>query len=138
MCFVPRHNMREQLAENWDHHRYAISHYVVFPNTVFNCNPEARAGVQPDPVDRRPQQVLVLRADLSGRPVGPRVRRVLRTDDGALGAPEARRRRRHRDLRPLGTDQSGRVPIARTSCRSASARSLTTTRHGQDDQQADP
>ncbi|HEY5423053.1 MAG TPA: aromatic ring-hydroxylating dioxygenase subunit alpha [Ilumatobacteraceae bacterium] len=54
MCFVPRHNMREQLAENWDHHRYAISHYVVFPNTVFNCNPEHVQVFNPIPltVDR--------------------------------------------------------------------------------------
>ena len=51
MCFVPRQQYRDQLAEDWDHHRYAICHYVVFPNTVFNCNPEHIQVFQPIPID---------------------------------------------------------------------------------------
>ena len=51
MCFVPRKQYRNELAEDWDHHRYAICHYVVFPNTVFNCNPEHVQVFQPIPID---------------------------------------------------------------------------------------
>lgn len=50
MCFVPRTEHVDKLAENWDHHRYAICHYVVFPNTVFNCNPEHIQVFHPIPV----------------------------------------------------------------------------------------
>jgi len=51
MCFVPRTEHLERLAEDWDHHRYAICHYVVFPNTVFNCNPEHVQVFNPIPID---------------------------------------------------------------------------------------
>ena len=51
MCFVPRSQSRDKLAEDWDHHKYAICHYVVFPNTVFNCNPEHVQVFQPIPID---------------------------------------------------------------------------------------
>jgi phenylpropionate dioxygenase-like ring-hydroxylating dioxygenase large terminal subunit len=51
MCFVPRHQTMDQLAEDWDHHKYAICHYVVFPNTVFNCNPEHVQVFNPIPID---------------------------------------------------------------------------------------
>jgi phenylpropionate dioxygenase-like ring-hydroxylating dioxygenase large terminal subunit len=51
MCFVPRSATREELAEDWDHHRYSICHYVVFPNTVFNCNPEHIQVFNPIPID---------------------------------------------------------------------------------------
>ena len=51
MCFVPRQQYREQLAQDWDHHRYAICHYIVFPNTVFNCNPEHIQVFNPIPID---------------------------------------------------------------------------------------
>lgn len=51
MCFVPRPDTRDQLAEDWDHHKYAICHYVVFPNTVFNCNPEHIQVFNPIPID---------------------------------------------------------------------------------------
>ena len=40
-----------ELAEEWDHQRYAICHYVVFPNTVFNCNPEHVQVFNPIPID---------------------------------------------------------------------------------------
>ncbi len=54
MCFVPRYQSRDELAEDWDHHKYAICHYVVFPNTVFNCNPDHIQVFNPIPlgVDR--------------------------------------------------------------------------------------
>jgi phenylpropionate dioxygenase-like ring-hydroxylating dioxygenase large terminal subunit len=51
MCFVPRKQYQEELAQDWDHHRYAICHYVVFPNTVFNCNPEHIQVFNPIPID---------------------------------------------------------------------------------------
>lgn len=51
MCFVPRAERLEQLAVDLDHHRHAICHYVVFPNTVFNCNPEHVQIFQPIPID---------------------------------------------------------------------------------------
>ncbi len=50
MCFVPRHQTMDQLEADWDHHQYAICHYVVFPNTVFNCNPEHIQVFHPIPV----------------------------------------------------------------------------------------
>ncbi len=50
MCFVPRYDRRDQLEENWDHHQNAICHYVVFPNTVFNCNPEHIQVFNPIPI----------------------------------------------------------------------------------------
>jgi len=51
MCFVPRHQHRGKLEESWDHHKWAICHYVVFPNTVFNCNPEHIQVFNPIPID---------------------------------------------------------------------------------------
>ena len=51
MCFVPREATMDQLEEDWDHHKYAICHYVVFPNTVFNCNPEHIQVFHPIPID---------------------------------------------------------------------------------------
>ena len=49
--FVPRTDKLDELAENWDHHQNAICHYVVFPNTVFNCNPEHIQVFNPIPID---------------------------------------------------------------------------------------
>lgn len=51
MCFVPRHQHRDELEQQWDHHRWAICHYVVFPNTVFNCNPEHIQVFNPIPIE---------------------------------------------------------------------------------------
>jgi phenylpropionate dioxygenase-like ring-hydroxylating dioxygenase large terminal subunit len=51
MCFVPRYQHLDELAEEWDHHKWAICHYVVFPNTVFNCNPEHIQVFNPIPID---------------------------------------------------------------------------------------
>ncbi len=51
MCFVPRAEKREALAQDWDHHQHAICHYVVFPNTVFNCNPNHVQVFNPIPID---------------------------------------------------------------------------------------
>jgi phenylpropionate dioxygenase-like ring-hydroxylating dioxygenase large terminal subunit len=54
MCFVPRPEALDKLADGWDHHRFAICHYVVFPNAIFNCNPEHVQLFNPIPlaVDR--------------------------------------------------------------------------------------
>ncbi len=49
--FLPRPATKDELAVDWDHHRYAICHYVVFPNTVFNCNPEHIQVFNPIPID---------------------------------------------------------------------------------------
>ncbi len=51
MCFVPRSEQRDALAQDWDHHQHAICHYVVFPNTVFNCNPNHLQVFNPIPID---------------------------------------------------------------------------------------
>ena len=51
MCFVPRPETKDLLEATWDHHKYAICHYVVFPNTVFNCNPEHVQVFNPIPID---------------------------------------------------------------------------------------
>jgi phenylpropionate dioxygenase-like ring-hydroxylating dioxygenase large terminal subunit len=51
LCYVPRAQHLEKLQETWDHHKYAICHYVVFPNTVFNCNPEHIQVFNPIPID---------------------------------------------------------------------------------------
>ena len=51
MCFVPRTEHVDKLAETWDHHQYAICHYVVFPNTVFNCNPTHIQLFDPIPLE---------------------------------------------------------------------------------------
>jgi phenylpropionate dioxygenase-like ring-hydroxylating dioxygenase large terminal subunit len=51
MCFVPRTEHLDKLADDWDHHQYAICHYVVFPNTVFNCNPTHVQLFDPIPLE---------------------------------------------------------------------------------------
>ncbi len=51
MCFVPRADRLDELMVDPDHHRMAICHYVVFPNTVFNCNPEHVQVFNPIPID---------------------------------------------------------------------------------------
>ena len=51
MCFVPRADRLAEIEENPDHHRFAICHYVVFPNAVFNCNPEHIQVFNPVPID---------------------------------------------------------------------------------------
>lgn len=54
MMFVPRPDAREKLAATGDHHQCAICHYVLFPNAVFNNNPDQIQLFQPIPlaVDR--------------------------------------------------------------------------------------
>jgi phenylpropionate dioxygenase-like ring-hydroxylating dioxygenase large terminal subunit len=51
MCFVPRSEQSDELAVDWDHHRHAICHYVLFPNTIFNCNPQHIQVFHPIPID---------------------------------------------------------------------------------------
>jgi phenylpropionate dioxygenase-like ring-hydroxylating dioxygenase large terminal subunit len=50
MMFVPRHQHRDALDETGDHQQYTICHYVIFPNTVFNNNPEHIQVFQPIPI----------------------------------------------------------------------------------------
>lgn len=40
MMFVPRADHLDKLAATGDHQRYTICHYVVFPTSVFNNNPD--------------------------------------------------------------------------------------------------
>ena len=51
MCFVPKPENMDKWDENYDHHKWAICHYVVFPNTVFNCNPEHIQVFNPIPLE---------------------------------------------------------------------------------------
>jgi phenylpropionate dioxygenase-like ring-hydroxylating dioxygenase large terminal subunit len=51
MAFIPRAEYRAELDATQDHHRFAICHYVVFPNTVFNCNPGHVQLFTPIPID---------------------------------------------------------------------------------------
>ena len=51
MCFVPRADKLDALHATWDHHVNAICHYLVFPNTVFNCNPPHIQVFNPIPID---------------------------------------------------------------------------------------
>jgi phenylpropionate dioxygenase-like ring-hydroxylating dioxygenase large terminal subunit len=71
MCFVPRADTLDRLAEDWDHHRYAICHYVVFPNTVFNCNPEHVQVFQPIPIDVDRTRFLCWEIIYPGDPADP-------------------------------------------------------------------
>ncbi|MCX6528787.1 MAG: aromatic ring-hydroxylating dioxygenase subunit alpha [Actinobacteria bacterium] len=50
MCFVPRPENMDKWDESYDHHKNAICHYTVFPNTVFNCNPEHIQVFNPIPL----------------------------------------------------------------------------------------
>jgi phenylpropionate dioxygenase-like ring-hydroxylating dioxygenase large terminal subunit len=51
MCFIPRHENMPSLEQDWDHQQFAICHYLVFPNTVFNCNPRHIQVFNPIPID---------------------------------------------------------------------------------------
>lgn len=50
MCFIPRAQSLDELAESLDHFLYGISHHIVFPNTIFNCNPDHIMVFQPIPI----------------------------------------------------------------------------------------
>ncbi len=50
MTFVPRVAFRDELEATQDHHRYAICHYVVFPTTIFNANPDQMQVFNPIPL----------------------------------------------------------------------------------------
>ena len=106
MCFVPRKQYREELAEDWDHQRYAICHYVVFPNTVFNCNPEHIQVFNPIPIDVDRTRFLCYELVYPGDEADPEYADYRRPDARPLGAPEGRRRRGHRHLLPAGADEA--------------------------------
>ena len=86
----------DQLAEDWDHHKYAICHYVVFPNTVFNCNPEHIQVFNPIPIDVDRTRFLcwemIYPGDLDDPSTPTYYERTMAHWDG----PEGRRRRGHR------------------------------------------
>jgi phenylpropionate dioxygenase-like ring-hydroxylating dioxygenase large terminal subunit len=71
MCFVPRTDHLDALAETWDHHKYAICHYVVFPNTVFNCNPPHIQVFNPIPIDVDRTRFLCWELIYPGDPADP-------------------------------------------------------------------
>jgi phenylpropionate dioxygenase-like ring-hydroxylating dioxygenase large terminal subunit len=50
MMFVPRFQHADKLDATGDHHRYSICHYVIFPNTVFNNNPDQIQVFNPIPM----------------------------------------------------------------------------------------
>jgi phenylpropionate dioxygenase-like ring-hydroxylating dioxygenase large terminal subunit len=50
MMFVPRPDRRDDLRATGDHHKDAICHYVIFPNSVFNNNPDQIQLFQPIPL----------------------------------------------------------------------------------------
>ncbi|MGI9604412.1 MAG: aromatic ring-hydroxylating oxygenase subunit alpha [Acidimicrobiales bacterium] len=50
MMFVPNPARLDELAATGDHQANAICHYVVFPNTVFNNNPDQIQLFQPVPL----------------------------------------------------------------------------------------
>jgi phenylpropionate dioxygenase-like ring-hydroxylating dioxygenase large terminal subunit len=50
MSLVPRFRFLDELRETGDHHQYAICHYVVFPTTIFNCNPDQIQIFNPVPL----------------------------------------------------------------------------------------
>lgn len=51
MYVVPSTATLDTLLDTQDHIRHAISHYLVFPNTIFNCNPTHIQMFMPVPVD---------------------------------------------------------------------------------------
>lgn len=51
MHFVPRADFADEIDIDPDHYKYAICHYVVFPNSIFNCNPQHLQLFQPIPID---------------------------------------------------------------------------------------
>ena len=71
MCFVPRTDRLDALAETWDHHQHAICHYVVFPNTVFNCNPPHIQVFNPIPIDVDRTRFLCWELIYPGDPADP-------------------------------------------------------------------
>jgi phenylpropionate dioxygenase-like ring-hydroxylating dioxygenase large terminal subunit len=50
MSLVPRATKRAELEETQDHHQHAICHYVVFPTTIFNANPDQMQVFNPIPL----------------------------------------------------------------------------------------
>ena len=71
MCFVPRTDRLDALAETWDHHQHAICHYLVFPNTVFNCNPPHIQVFNPIPIDVDRTRFLCWELIYPGDPADP-------------------------------------------------------------------
>jgi len=71
MCFVPRADRLADIADDPDHHRHAICHYVVFPNTIFNCNPGHVQAFTPIPIDVDRTRFLCWELIYPGDPADP-------------------------------------------------------------------
>ena len=101
MMFVPRPRPLDGCDETGDHHRYTICHYVVFPNTVFNNNPDQIQLFQPIPlaVDRTRFICWELVYDAEGDD-DPEYERTSSERDGPLDRPQGRRRRGPLRVRP--------------------------------------
>ena len=127
MCFVPRDQHRDKLEQDWDHHKWAICHYVVFPNTVFNCNPEHIQVFNPIPIDVDRTRFLCWEIVYPGDDT---IRSTRTTGGGCRTTGTISRSSSARTSRSTSSSsaRSARAPTARTSSTSASARSPTTTR----------
>lgn len=79
MCFVPKPEHLDELeSSDYDHHKYAICHYVVFPNAVFNCNPGHIQLFQPIPVGVDRTKFLCWEIVYSGNSDDPEYARYLK------------------------------------------------------------
>ncbi len=64
MMFVPRHEKLQRLAETGDHHANTICHYVIFPTSVFNNNPDQIQLFQAVPLGPERTRFIHVGADL--------------------------------------------------------------------------
>ena len=106
MCFVPRHQHRDELARGLGSSQVCDQPLRRLPQHGLQLQPRTHPGVQPDPDRRRSHPLPVLGDRLPGRRERPGVRRLPPADAGPLGSPEGRRRRGHRDLRAAGTHEA--------------------------------
>jgi phenylpropionate dioxygenase-like ring-hydroxylating dioxygenase large terminal subunit len=53
MYVIPFADSLDQLLDSQDHVAQALSHYLVFPNSIFNCLPTHIQAFQPVPIDAR-------------------------------------------------------------------------------------
>ena len=107
MCFVPRADRtRRARAATGTITSMAICHYVVFPNTVFNCNPEHIQVFNPIPIDVDRTRFLCWEMIYPGDEDDPEYAGLPRSAMQTLGRSQACRRRGHRDLRAARTDEA--------------------------------
>ena len=80
---------------------------MVFPNTVFNCNPEHIQVFNPIPIDVDRTKFLCWQLFYPGDETDPEYAEYKQRMLRALGAPEGRRRRGHQHLRRSSPAPSG-------------------------------